>query len=75
VTKPNDAMIFKSPYPEVSIPDTDLTDYVLQRMSTYGNKTALINGITGHSISYEQLAEAIHKMAFGLGKRGLKRSR
>ena len=64
-------MIFKSPYPDVEIPDIDLTRYFLQRIGSYGKKTAVINGITNQSISFEQLADAIQKTAYGLHKRGL----
>jgi len=64
-------MIFKSPYPDVDIPDIDLTRYFLQRIGSYGKKTAVINGITNQSFSFEQLADAIQKTAYGLHKRGL----
>jgi len=64
-------MIFKSPYPDVTIPDIDLTSYVLQRISTYGNSPALIDGISGRTIGYAQLAAAIQLVASGLNERGM----
>jgi acyl-CoA synthetase (AMP-forming)/AMP-acid ligase II len=66
-------MLFKSPYPDVAIPDIDLTTFFLSRIRDFGNKTAVINGITHHSYTYDQLAAAIKKAAFGLHKRGLKK--
>jgi len=66
-------MLFKSPYPDVEIPDIDLTTYFLSRIKEFGNKTAVINGITGQSYSYEQLGAAIKKAAFGLYRRGMKK--
>ncbi len=66
-------MLFKSPYPDVAIPDIDLTTFFLSRIREFGNKTAVINGITHHSYTYDQLAAAIKKVAFGLHKRGLKK--
>lgn len=63
-------MLFKSPYPDVSIPTVDLTHFFLSRIKEYGNKTAVINGISGQSYSFDQLAESIKKAAYGLVKRG-----
>lgn len=64
-------MIFKSPYPDVTIPDIDLTSFVLQRISAYGNSPALIDGISGRTIGYAQLAAAIKLVAAGLSERGM----
>ena len=64
-------MIFKSPYPEITIPDIDLTTFVLQRISAYGNHPALIDGTTGRTIGYAQLAAAIQLVASGLNERGM----
>ena len=66
-------MLFKSPYPDVDIPDMDLTHYFLSRIKTFGNKTAVINGITHQSYTFDQLAAAIKKTAFGLYRRGMKK--
>ena len=64
-------MIFKSPYPNITVPKIDLTSYVLQRISAYGNHPALIDGLSGRTISYAQLAAAIQLVASGLNERGL----
>jgi acyl-CoA synthetase (AMP-forming)/AMP-acid ligase II len=66
-------MLFKSPYPDVDIPDFDLTNYFLSRIKTFGNKTAVINGITHQAYTFDQLAAAIKKTAFGLYRRGMKK--
>lgn len=66
-------MLFKSPYPDVVIPHTDLTSFFLSRIEAYGDKTAVVNGITHLSYNFKQLADAIKSAAFGLHKRGLKK--
>lgn len=67
-------MIFKSLYPEVAIPDDiALTPYVLQRAQELGDKPALIDGPSGRTITYSQLAGAIRLAAASLAKRGLKK--
>ena len=66
-------MLFKSPYPDVSIPEIDLTSLFLSRIKEYGNKTAVINGITHQTYSFAELAGSIKKAAFGLSKRGFKK--
>lgn len=66
-------MIFKSPYPDVTIPDTALTPFVLQRAQELADKPALIEGPSGRTLTYGQLAGAIHKAAAGLARRGFKK--
>jgi acyl-CoA synthetase (AMP-forming)/AMP-acid ligase II len=70
--KPN-CMLFKSPYPDVHIPDIDLTHFFLDRTRAFGNKTAVINGITGQTYTFRRLEQAIKNVAFGLYKRGFKK--
>lgn len=63
-------MIFKSPYPDVEIPQTPLTPFLLERMKAFGDKPALIDGPSGRTITYAQLAGAIRLVASSLSKRG-----
>jgi len=63
-------MIFKSPYPDVEIPETPLTRFILERMKGFGEKPALIDGPSDRTITYEQLAGAIRLVASSLSKRG-----
>jgi acyl-CoA synthetase (AMP-forming)/AMP-acid ligase II len=63
-------MIFKSPYPDVAIPDVPLTHYLLQRIQPYADMAALIDGPTGRTLTYGQLAGAIRLVASGLSRRG-----
>jgi len=66
-------MIFKSPYPDVEIPNVPVTTHALRHEKDYGDKTALIDGITGETLSFSQLAKLIRKAAGGLVARGFKK--
>ena len=63
-------MIFRSPYPDVVIPETSVTTYVLSGSQEFAGKTALIDGTTGATTSYGELADAIRRVAGGLAARG-----
>ncbi len=66
-------MIIQGPYPKVSIPEVPLTQLVLRRAQELGDKPALIEGPTGRTVTYSELAEAIYRVAFNLAKRGFKK--
>jgi len=63
-------MVVVGPYPPVEIPDTPLTTYVLERASEFGDKPALIDGPTGRTITYAELAGRVGALAAGLSDRG-----
>src|SRR4051812_1869160 len=64
------AMIFRSPFPDVAIPEMTLTQYVLQQAERQPSKPALIDGNTGQSITYGQFATLVRRLAVGLAGRG-----
>jgi acyl-CoA synthetase (AMP-forming)/AMP-acid ligase II len=66
-------MIIKGPYPDVSIPNTALTPFVLHGVKELGDKPALIEGLTGRIVSYTQLADSISIAAYNLSQRGFKK--
>ena len=66
-------MIIKGPYPDVPIPETALTPFVLRRTADLGDKPALIEGPTGRTITYQQLADSISIAAYNLQQRGFKK--
>ncbi|HEV2811904.1 MAG TPA: 4-coumarate--CoA ligase family protein [Solirubrobacteraceae bacterium] len=66
-------MPIASPYPEVSIPETALTPFVLQRAQELGDKPALIDGPSGRTLTYAQLEGAIKSFAGGLTARGFEK--
>lgn len=65
-------MIFKGPFPEVTIPELPLTQFVMARAAELATKPALIEGPTGHVITYAQLADGINRVAASLAKIGFR---
>ncbi len=63
-------MIYRSPLPDVEIPDEALTGYVLHRAGELGDKPALVDGPTGRTLSYAALDQAVRSFAGGLVARG-----
>ncbi len=66
-------MPIASPYPDVTIPETALTPFVLQRAEELGDKPALVDGPSGRTLTYAQLAGAIRSFAGGLKARGFQK--
>ena len=66
-------MIIKGPYPDVDIPQTALTPFVLRRVKELTDKPALIDGPSGRTVTYSQLADSIAIAAHNLRERGFKK--
>ena len=66
-------MIIKGPYPDVDIPKTALTPLVLRRAKELADKPALIDGPSGRTLTYSQLADSIAIAAHNLRERGFKK--
>ncbi len=64
-------MSFGSPFPDVDIPDVLLFDYLFGDVESVADETALIDGATGATTSYGELAGQILALAGGLSARGL----
>ena len=63
-------MIYKSPFPDVQIPDVPLHDYVFEHVDRWADKPALIDGPTDRTLTYAQLLAAARRAAAGLAARG-----
>jgi acyl-CoA synthetase (AMP-forming)/AMP-acid ligase II len=63
-------VIHRSPDPEVAIPDTDVSSFVLEHAERHGDKPALIDGPTGRTLTYSDLAGGVRRLAAGLAGRG-----
>ena len=63
-------MIYRSPFPDVDIPQVALPHLVLEAAAQRGDKPALIDGPTGRTISYALLDRAVQRVAAGLHERG-----
>jgi acyl-CoA synthetase (AMP-forming)/AMP-acid ligase II len=66
-------MIFRSPDPDIVVPDLSLADYLLPAIARHGDKAAVIDGPTGRTLSYAQLAAGVRRLAAGLRRRGLRK--
>ncbi len=63
-------MIYRSPYPDVAIPNVPLQDFLFEHAERFAGKAALIDGPTGRTITYGQLVQAVRSTAAGLAARG-----
>lgn len=54
----------------LSVPETDITSFALERAGELGDKPALIDGPSGRTITYEGLETATRALGAGLGARG-----
>src|ERR1043166_9531588 len=66
-------MIFKGPYPDITIPETALTPFAMHRAKELADKPALIDGPTGRKVTYRQLADSIGVAAYNLSQRGFRK--
>jgi acyl-CoA synthetase (AMP-forming)/AMP-acid ligase II len=66
-------VIFRSPYPDVGIPDVPLTPFILRHAERLANKPALIDGPSGRTLTYGQLADGVRRVASGLARRGFRK--
>ncbi|HEX3211127.1 MAG TPA: 4-coumarate--CoA ligase family protein [Actinomycetota bacterium] len=62
--------IVLSPQPDVTVPDVPLHEYVLADAMGRADQAALIDGPSGRTLSYGQLAGGVRRVAAGLAARG-----
>ena len=53
-----------------AIPDVPLTEYLVATWKTFGDKTALIDAVTGRSVKFSELEPRIYAAASALRERG-----
>jgi acyl-CoA synthetase (AMP-forming)/AMP-acid ligase II len=66
-------MIFRGPFPDVNIPETAITPFVLENAWALGDKPALIDGLSGRVVTYAQLTDSVSRVAASLHQRGFKK--
>ena len=66
-------MIFRSTYPDIDIPDVSLPAFVLAGATALGSKPALIDGPTGRTLTYADLATSVRQVAANLARRGFRK--
>jgi acyl-CoA synthetase (AMP-forming)/AMP-acid ligase II len=62
--------IYRSGDPDIEVPATDVTSYVLEGAGGRAGKPALIDGPSGRELTHGALAESVGRLAAGLRDRG-----
>ena len=65
-------MAFRSPFPDVAVPDVTLTEFVLSGGAAHPDRPALVDGSCGRAITFAELADGIRRLAAGLWHRGIR---
>ena len=60
------AIVHASPFDDVVLRATPLTEFVLRLAQVVPDRVALMDGPTGRSITYGELDDQIHRLAGGL---------
>lgn len=63
-------MIYRSPLPDVDIPDVSITPHVFRHAEVLADRVAVVDGPTGRSYTYEELHGAVNRVAGGLAAHG-----
>ncbi|MGH8931982.1 MAG: AMP-binding protein [Egibacteraceae bacterium] len=66
-------MTFRSLMPDVEIPDQSLPAFVLEHAAERGDKPALIDGPSGRTLTYAELAWMVGRTAAGLDAEGFRK--
>jgi acyl-CoA synthetase (AMP-forming)/AMP-acid ligase II len=62
--------IVLSPHPDVTVPDVPLHEFVLADAMGRADQAALVDGPSGRTLTYGQLAGGVRRVAAGLAARG-----
>jgi acyl-CoA synthetase (AMP-forming)/AMP-acid ligase II len=65
--------VYRSPYPDVEVPEVGLAEFVLGPAPARGQRPALIEAASGRAISYGELPAAVEATAAALHRLGLGR--
>ncbi|MFJ3221531.1 AMP-binding protein [Kitasatospora sp. NPDC086801] len=65
-------MVFRSEFPDVPAVDLPIHDAVLGGAAAYGDRPALIDGVTGECVGYARLAAGVERVAAGLAGAGVR---
>jgi acyl-CoA synthetase (AMP-forming)/AMP-acid ligase II len=66
-------MVIKGAWPDVSIPEVSITEYVLRHAERLGDKPAMVDGVSGRALTYGELDQSIRRVATGLARRGFRK--
>ena len=63
-------MIFRSPYPDITIPEISLASLILERIKKFGSRPAFIDATTGAKMSFLEFYNSVLATAHGLRRFG-----
>ena len=66
-------VVYRSPLPDVEIPDVSLTTFVLERAFEHRDRAALVEVPTSRTVTYGDLVDGIRCFAAGLSRRGFRK--
>jgi acyl-CoA synthetase (AMP-forming)/AMP-acid ligase II len=66
-------MIWRSPFPDVTIPEISYSDFILQHVAQWKDKPAFIDGPSGRTLTFGQVAGGARLVAAGLAQRGFRK--
>ena len=66
-------MIFKSAWPDVAIPDVPVTDFVLRHAERLRDRPAIIDGPTGRTLTFGDVADRVKRVATALYRLGFRK--
>ncbi|MGH6689987.1 MAG: AMP-binding protein [Gammaproteobacteria bacterium] len=65
--------IFRSDWPDVDVPDVPLTDFVLRHAGRLGDRPAIVEGPTGRTLSFDDVADQVRRVATALHRMGFRK--
>ena len=65
--------MYRSPYPDIEVPDLNLTEQVFRKAVKKPDTIAMADGLSGRTITYGSLLEQIRQTAAGFAARGIKK--
>ncbi len=63
-------MAFESPFPDVTIPEVSLPEFVLDSVAERGDESAFVDADTGRTVTFAELPAKVDALAAGLAGRG-----
>jgi acyl-CoA synthetase (AMP-forming)/AMP-acid ligase II len=66
-------MIWRSPFPDVTIPEVSYSGFILQHVQEWKDKPAFIDGPSGRTLTFGQVSGGARFVAAGLAQRGFKK--
>lgn len=64
-------MIYRSPYPDLAIPNLPFSTFALQQANRLPGKPALIDAMTGRSVTFCELRGSVERATAGLSEHGV----